>query len=449
MYLYNCAYSMFESKRIWQQEAQNDKTLSALNTTISTLQAMAKEANDRLKSGGENSKKYSVLVKTFMVLLKELRELSSKFLLDSSELSASEVSKQLEKFDIFISKLISKMPGFIFPDQEKEAEQLRQEKEEVEGLLKSSSDYSGRRFDSLLSILGEVRSYERTFAFQKRLRREKQLISESLDRSFDQFSYGTTRFSLWKSFLDHDSVKAIMQRSRLLSTESKVYVFGSSLGLLCYFTAVYYPNSYVVGYEVLSVLHEKATMLAREHHDVDNVEFQLEDMMKCDVSDADIVILTSLCWDEKTKNEVATKIASEAPLTCCVVSYDSDSFADFRMISSQNNRTVPEIETNSTLMNSSIDQLANYLEKALVFYSMYYYPYSVMNVDIRKERIMERRERAKYEKAEIESGSDDIHFSAQKPPFVLNDILSGSTSWSEEQRLYLYARSIDANSDYL
>ena len=72
-----------------------------------------------------------------------------------------------------------------------------------------------------------------------------------------------------------------------------------------------------------------------------------------------------------------------------------------------------------------------------------------MNVDIRKERIMERRERAKYEKAEIESGSDDIHFSAQKPPFVLNDILSGSTSWSEEQRLYLYARSIDANSDYL
>ena len=156
---------MFESKRIWRQEAQNDKILLELNATISTLQGMAKEANERVKSGRQDGSKYSTILKMIMVLLKDLRELSSKFF-DLGEIIISEVSDELRKYDIFISKLLSKMPGFILANQDTDQERLRQEKEQVELLLQSSSSYDSRRFNVLLSILNEVRSYERTFGFQ-------------------------------------------------------------------------------------------------------------------------------------------------------------------------------------------------------------------------------------------------------------------------------------------
>ena len=239
-----------------------------------------------------------------------------------------------------------------------------------------------------------------------------------------------------------------MQRSRLLSMEPKVYIFGSSLGLLSYFTAIYYPNCYVVGYEILNVLHEKATMLAREHNDIDNVEFQNQNMFTSDLSDADIVVLTSLCWDENTKNRVAKKIMREAPQTCCVVSYDSDSFSDSRMLGDEDDKAVlKELKSSSNIEVSEIDQMMTDLDKALIFYSMYYYPYSIMNVDTRRERALEKKIQARQlqmEDAEGEGGdsNDEMNaIAAEKTPFFLEDIISGATSWSEEQRLYLYIRS--------
>ena len=235
---------MFEAKKQWRQEAEKDKLLSKLNATIHSLQVMAKEANSRFKSSNET--KYALFLKTTVVLLTDLRKLSSKFFESGADTDSTEVTKQLEKYDMITSKLLSKLPGFSLPGGDMDREQLRQEKEHIEVLFQSSSGYNGRRFEVLLSILNDVRSYERTFAFQKRLQMEKKTTAEILECSIDQFSYGTTRFSLWKTLLDHESIKARMQRSRLLSMEPKVYIFGSSLGLLSYFTAIYYPNCYSV-----------------------------------------------------------------------------------------------------------------------------------------------------------------------------------------------------------
>lgn len=48
-----------------------------------------------------------------------------------------------------------------------------------------------------------------------------------------------------------------------------------------------------------------------------SVSFCLEDMMSADVKDAQIVVLTSLCWDIKTRRSVARKVS---PFTIFYVS---------------------------------------------------------------------------------------------------------------------------------
>jgi hypothetical protein len=39
-----------------------------------------------------------------------------------------------------------------------------------------------------------------------------------------------------------------------------------------------------------------------------NVQFMEQDMMTADVSHADIVVLTSMCWDLDTRKKVAAKV---------------------------------------------------------------------------------------------------------------------------------------------
>lgn len=50
------------------------------------------------------------------------------------------------------------------------------------------------------------------------------------------------------------------------------------------------------------------------------IQFHLQDMMTADLSRADVVVLTSLCWDEETRAAVVAKV-------CCLL-YLLNEFVD-------------------------------------------------------------------------------------------------------------------------
>ena len=52
----------------------------------------------------------------------------------------------------------------------------------------------------------------------------------------------------------------------------------------------------------------------------------LGDMLQADISKADVVILTSLCWDNNTRDRVSYKLAAELSPGALVVDYQTDTF---------------------------------------------------------------------------------------------------------------------------
>jgi len=52
-------------------------------------------------------------------------------------------------------------------------------------------------------------------------------------------------------------------------------------------------------------------------------------MMHADVSQTDVLVLTSLCWDKETRKRVAHKLSSEMKLGSVVVDYRGETFSDF------------------------------------------------------------------------------------------------------------------------
>lgn len=104
--------------------------------------------------------------------------------------------------------------------------------------------------------------------------------------------------------------------SSSLTSKSHVIIFGSSQGLLSFFTSFAYPHCICRGYEVLPALHEVSTSI-RKRYNLKNVHFYLEDMMNADVSSASVIVLTSLCWDVKTRKAVALKLSQEVYISFC------------------------------------------------------------------------------------------------------------------------------------
>jgi hypothetical protein len=86
----------------------------------------------------------------------------------------------------------------------------------------------------------------------------------------------------------------------------------------------------VVGYEVLPELHRTACLAAlltasQLGHAASSVPV-LGDMFTADLRSADIVVLTSLCWDTATRARVAWKLARELSKGAVVVDFTTDTF---------------------------------------------------------------------------------------------------------------------------
>jgi len=201
-------------------------------------------------------------------------------------------------------------------------------------LVKLEMEEDGLDLRPLSYILRSVKQMERSWSFQHSLWQDKQALSLATDCSIDNLTYGTTSLHLWQKVMSSAPV-----RERLSSGKgAKVLVFGSSVGLLAFMTSALYPTSDVkiVGYEIMPTLHSISVALKTAYMPNMNLEFKLQDMFTADVSDADLIVLTSLCWDKGTRKRVALKLSSEVrslppPL---VIDYRTNTFSEFSLDSS-------------------------------------------------------------------------------------------------------------------
>ena len=209
-----------------------------------------------------------------------------------------------------------------------------------------------------------VRSCEAKYTFQQNLWNEKQDVMKDLDCSVDNLTYGTSSLTLWAELMSQETIK----RALAPGAERLVVFFGASQGLLALYThalAVHHglhtpdlgtsvdsfntskitglplnkasiqkPHRIVrcVGYEVLPTLWAVSNYLSIKHfrseHN-DHISFNLQDMLQADVTRADIVVLTSLCWDTEIRKLVAQKLANEMKPGSVVVDYRAETFSEF------------------------------------------------------------------------------------------------------------------------
>jgi len=99
-----------------------------------------------------------------------------------------------------------------------------------------------------------VKEWELQYEVQVQLWKEKEQLAKTLSKSSDQFTYGSTSFAFWCALCTSDGwkahIRAYIQRAQLAKIVAagdtaegptiplRVCVFGSSQGLLAYFTAV-------------------------------------------------------------------------------------------------------------------------------------------------------------------------------------------------------------------
>jgi hypothetical protein len=364
-------------------ERDLDRVLENLNVLIKRTQWLAREARQ--------DSKHILLLKAIVAVLDELSQLACRFF-ESKGKNIMEVRELILRQECLIDKLALKLPS---TEDTNDAE-LNEENNRVLVQKHGSSSV-------LSSIIMKIRYFEKSFEFQQNLWQDKENASLSLTCSTDQFSYGTSSFSLFSNLFQHKSFQ-----KRMKSVEPRVVIFGSSIGLLSFYVALTFPKCKCFGYEVLPSLHEKAIFLKSEY-DIKNVEFYLKDMIKADVSQADIVILASLCWDRQTKIAVSNKLTEELKHSSLVVDYSSDSFDNAPAAADVRN------------LNSELAMMIKCLDKALERYLDKYFPHLTDYALI--------------------LGCTNSTPKSRILLFCLEGIVEGHTSWAVDQNLYLYGGS--------
>lgn len=358
-----------------------DRAIEKLNLLIKKTQWLAREAR--------HNSKYALLLNAIVAVLDELSQLACSFFELRGE-NILEVREVIERQESIVDKLALKLPYSIGSNDA----ELHEENNRIL-VQKHESSFK------LSTVIERVRYFEKSFEFQQNLWQDKENASLSLSCSTDQFSYGTSSFSLFSNLFKHKS----FQR-RMKSEGPKVVVFGSSIGLLSFYVALTFPKCKCFGYEVLPSLHEKANYLKSEY-EINNVEFYLKDMIKADLSQADIVILASLCWDRQTKLAVSNKLAVELQQSSLVVDYCSDSF------------DILSAASGNRFQNSGLMMMIECLDKALERYSVIHFP----------------------QFTETALSGYISNPKCRIPFFALEGIVEGYTSWAVNQNLYLYGRS--------
>merc|ERR1712060_289983 len=112
--------------------------------------------------------------------------------------------------------------------------------------------------------------------------------------SCSTFTYGSTYYSSWLRVMRFPVVLDALQNAREQSGE--VIVLGSSLGWQTLWTALTFGVK-TIGYELMRHRVE-AAQRAADGLPIELVEFRKEDALSSDLSNARIIYLTDLVWEE-------------------------------------------------------------------------------------------------------------------------------------------------------
>ena len=312
----------------------------------------------------------------------------------------------------------------------------------TETLLNSDTIRCPITLKSLQDIITNVRDIEKTFAFQHKLWLEKNKIAKVLDCSVEQLTYGSSSINLWMKLVNSIAWKEAIFTSTPIDENDnpKVIVFGSSQGLLSFYSSALNYNFHknnitVIGYEILPYLYNKATDLLHEHwqlhcHIGNDVMFFNEDMMTADIKDANIIILTSLCWDKRTRQRVAKKISNELKKPgSIVIDYRDDTF---KIIGLDYNYYQQDNDTNDDNDNDDRDNRDNRDREQLTANII-----KKMSIDNMKKALFNAL--CTIDRAIDDNNDPQVSSRCSRcRRFKLIDIVAGPASWNSNQSLYIY-----------
>lgn len=290
---------------------------------------------------------------------------------------------------------------------------------------------------SLQDIISRVKDTEKTFSFQHKLWIEKNKVAKTLNCSVEQLTYGSSSVELWMNLVKSDSWKQaiFLSTNNDDSDNPKAIVFGSSQGLLSFYSSVLNYNYHkinisVIGYEILPYLHRLAIELLNDYRQLhsyigNDILFLNEDMMNANIKDANIIILTSLCWDKTTRVRVARKLSSEMiKPNSIVVDYRDDTFKisglDYNYY--QQDKGDDDDDREDRYNREDLNRKPDVIIKK-------------MNIDKLKKALFNALSVADRPN---NKNDDDSEMKKKGRRFELRDIISGPASWNNDQNLYIY-----------
>ena len=309
------------------------KKAEAIGKAMKEAQQCLDEIHDVARLVGKSasllSGQSSLKKRALTALLKEIQSCSN-FLFASGGKDISTCRKSLLDIRSMLDK-VTTGSGWIQPSVEEDLKTIKEREAAENALFVKLELEEDQDMRTLSFLIRSVRQMEANFSFQLSLWQDKQALSLSMDSPVDHFTYGTTSFQLWQQIMLSSPIRERLAESTS-ADKKKVVIFGASVGLLAFMTNAIYPSTVnIVGYEVLPTLHKISIALKAAYVPDSRISFKLLDMMEADVSDADIIILTSLCWDKDTRQRVAHKLSRETrtfPKTL-IIDYRSNTFSEF------------------------------------------------------------------------------------------------------------------------
>ena len=162
-----------------------------------------------------------------------------------------------------------------------------------------------------------LRGLESSIEFQAELVAAQRAVAASTGYTSANFAYGSTPLQSWLALFASAPLREALAAAP--SGGLRYVVLGSSLGsLVMYGACVHGLRSH--GIEILPLLAARAAEVATAAG-VKGASFECADMLCVDLSQSDVVLLASQCWDESLIAALRTKLLEELVEGALVLDY--------------------------------------------------------------------------------------------------------------------------------